>query len=117
LACKPVEKDFICRHAESRTYLFRLALADNGLKYWNEFQDIVKIDSNLSKHFDFEEWGHLFPFANYSSPVDRNFLTEIKYNLHVSFKLGSIKHFKAKFYQFFFQIKGIRLIGNCLCKR
>lgn len=80
LNCQQVSPDFIARHAKSRTYLYRLALLNNGRVYWTEVERYKKVErclNNKNDHYDFSI-PHLYPLSNFSSIIDNGSITEIR---------------------------------------
>jgi hypothetical protein len=74
-----VPSGFVSRHALSRTYLYRLAFSNNSLKYATELNNLKKIEAKLNNDSErLASFNSLFAFTNFTSVLDKNFVTEIK---------------------------------------
>jgi hypothetical protein len=91
---------FISRNALSRTYLFRLALSKNSTFYQNEFDRIKTVSRCLNENnsWTYPVYYYNFPFHNFTTVFDHDFLTEIR------FLCLFIKNFPIK--------TGLKIIGS-----
>lgn len=80
LKCIQVDLKFYSRRAVSRTYLYRLAMCDNGPAYFKDDQRIKKVNDCLIKNkiisdlitLDFTRG------RNFTNSIDESFLTQIR---------------------------------------
>lgn len=81
IKAKNVNANFSCRQAKSRTYLYRLALLDNGPHLHKQFEQVQRVETSLKKGTDtaadFTSANLFFAFSHYKNALENDFLTEI----------------------------------------
>ena len=84
-AVQNVHNNFSSRHhALARTYIYRLAFLANGQQMWREHEEKLKIETQLKKLDPlvvnlFQSRLAAFPHKAFLTPLDMNYVTEIKY--------------------------------------
>ncbi|RMZ94621.1 tRNA pseudouridine synthase-like 1, partial [Brachionus plicatilis] len=94
LDCREVGRNFVSRHAKSRTYLYRLAYLKNGPYYWDQVETVKKIDK-LLKNSHNHSMPYLYPLSNYLSIFDSNCVTELNEPIDKDLFFEAIKLFNG----------------------